>query len=67
MFLRVLSAMMAADWIDRQLRALQQSRLAEQRARPAAAQAPALGSADGHRTVGRARCRWDPRAPERPA
>jgi hypothetical protein len=65
MFLRVLSAMMAADWIDRQLRAQPQARLAEPSARPAAAHAPPLHGGDVHRTVG-GRSGWDPRAPERP-
>jgi hypothetical protein len=65
MFFRVLSAMLAADAIDRHLRATQRpyrdSRAYETDARVSQS-ARATPAAGAHHSVGR----FDPRAPERP-
>jgi hypothetical protein len=67
MFLRVLSAMVAADAIDRRRRLQEQRRLVEELARHGAP-APAVRATDvRQRNVGRAVAGWDVRAPERPA
>ena len=67
MFLRVLSAMMAADAIDRHRRAQQQRRLVDERSRQVA-HAPALPATDSReRGLGGAAAEWDLRAPERPS
>jgi hypothetical protein len=65
MFMRVLSAMMAADWIDRVLRGRQQRQLAKQWARYAAQPPPHGPSVD--RRAEATGVGWDPRAPERPS
>jgi hypothetical protein len=66
MFLRVLSAMVAADAIDRRRRLQEQRRLVEELARHVA-HAPALRATDGRQhNLGRAAAAWDLRAPERP-
>jgi hypothetical protein len=64
MFLRVLSAMLAADAIDRHVRAQERRARDAQKRTPAHTVAPsALVAPDGTR---RAIRRFDPRAPERP-
>lgn len=62
--MRVLSAMITADWIDRVLRAREQRQLAEQWARYAA-QAPPRRVAYVDRHADLPGSGWDPRAPER--
>jgi hypothetical protein len=67
MFLRVLSAMVAADAIDRHRRAQQQRRLVDELSHHVA-QAPALHGTDSReRNLGGAAAEWDLRAPERPS
>ena len=66
MFMRVLSAMMAADWIDRQMRARQEREHAEQQSRNAAYVCYRDRAHMVRRDVRAPRPGWDLQAPERP-
>ena len=68
MFLRVLSAMLAADAIDRRRRAQHERRLVNELIRQAAQAPPALPASDSRERGFRgAASGWDLRAPERPS